>query len=91
MHLNNNKPEYCTYSKEKQLRATRVQSGDWNCKQRDNLPNMRQAASEDLPPETGASMKTAPIVSAALANSFETAGSIVLESISNEPFFTFLK
>lgn len=52
---------------------------------------MRQTANEDLPPETGASMKTAPVFSAALANSFETAGSIVLESISNEPFFTFLK
>lgn len=36
-------------------------------------------------------MKTAPIFSTALANSFETEGSIVLESISKEPFFTFLK
>lgn len=36
-------------------------------------------------------MKTAPIFSTALANSFETAGSIVLESINNEPFFTFLE
>lgn len=43
-----------------------------------------------LPPDTGASMKTAPIFSTSLANSFETEGSIVLESINSEPFFTFL-
>jgi hypothetical protein len=35
-------------------------------------------------------MKTAPIFSTSFANSFETEGSIVLESINNEPFFTFL-
>lgn len=46
---------------------------------------------KDLPPETGASIKTAPIFSASLASSFETSGSIVLESINREPFFTFLK
>lgn len=45
---------------------------------------------EEIPPDTGASMKTAPIFSAAAAISFETAGSIVLESMRSEPFFTFL-
>lgn len=45
---------------------------------------------EHLPPDTGASIKTAPIFSAAAAISLETAGSMVLESISREPFFTFL-
>lgn len=43
-----------------------------------------------LPPDTGASIKTAPIFSAAAAISFETDGSMVLESISREPFFIFL-
>lgn len=43
-----------------------------------------------LPPDTGASIKTAPIFSAAAAISLDTAGSIVLESMSREPFFTFL-
>lgn len=46
---------------------------------------------ETLPPETGASMNTAPIFSAATAISLETAGSIVEESISSVPFFTFLQ
>lgn len=45
---------------------------------------------QHLPPETGASMKTAPIFSTSFASSFETEGSIVLESINNDPFFTFL-
>lgn len=84
------KKEYCAYSKEKQHVPTRVQIGGWDWKQR-VVFSMRWTFNEDLPPETGASMKTAPIFSTALANSFETAGSIVLESISNEPFFTFLK
>lgn len=44
----------------------------------------------NLPPDTGASIKTAPIFSAAAAISFDTAGSMVLESMSREPFFTFL-
>lgn len=44
-----------------------------------------------LPPDTGASMNTAPIFSAATAISFETAGSMVEESINSVPFFTFLK
>lgn len=44
----------------------------------------------NLPPETGASIKTAPNFSAAEAISLETAGSMVLESMSREPFFTFL-
>lgn len=44
----------------------------------------------NLPPDTGASIKTAPIFSASAAISFDTAGSIVLESMSREPFFTFL-
>lgn len=35
-------------------------------------------------------MNTAPIFSAATAISFETAGSMVEESISSVPFFTFL-
>lgn len=35
-------------------------------------------------------MNTAPIFSAATAISFETAGSIVEESINSVPFFTFL-
>lgn len=43
-----------------------------------------------LPPDTGASIKTAPIFSAATAISLDTAGSMVLESMSREPFFTFL-
>lgn len=42
------------------------------------------------PPETGASMNTAPIFSAATAISLDTAGSIVLESMRRDPFFTFL-
>jgi len=42
------------------------------------------------PPDTGASIKTAPTFSAATAISLETAGSIVLESMSRDPFFTFL-
>lgn len=45
---------------------------------------------QNSPPDTGASIKTAPIFSAAAAMSLETAGSIVLESMSKEPFFTFL-
>lgn len=44
-----------------------------------------------LPPDTGASMNTAPIFSAAAAISLETAGSMVEESINSVPFFTFLK
>lgn len=48
------------------------------------------AKMEHLPPDTGASIKTAPIFSAAAAISLETAGSMVLESIRREPFFTFL-
>lgn len=44
----------------------------------------------NLPPDTGASINTAPIFSAAAAISFETDGSMVLESMSREPFFTFL-
>lgn len=48
------------------------------------------AEMEHLPPDTGASIKTAPIFSAAAAISLETAGSMVLESIRREPFFTFL-
>lgn len=48
------------------------------------------AKTEHLPPDTGASIKTAPIFSAAAAISLETAGSMVLESIRREPFFTFL-
>lgn len=46
---------------------------------------------DPLPPDTGASMNTAPIFSAATAISFETAGSMVEESIKSVPFFTFLK
>ncbi len=46
---------------------------------------------DTLPPDTGASMNTAPIFSAATAISLETAGSMVEESISSVPFFTFLK
>lgn len=42
------------------------------------------------PPDTGASIKTAPTFSAATAISLDTAGSIVLESMSRDPFFTFL-
>lgn len=45
----------------------------------------------NVPPETGASIKTAPIFSAAAATSFETFGSMVLESMRREPFFTFLQ
>ncbi len=44
-----------------------------------------------IPPDTGASMNTAPIFSAATAISLDTAGSMVLESIRSVPFFTFLK
>lgn len=47
--------------------------------------------SETLPPDTGASMNTAPIFSAATAISLETAGSMVEESISRVPFFIFLQ
>lgn len=43
-----------------------------------------------VPPDTGASMKTAPIFSAAAAISLETDGSMVLESMRRDPFFTFL-
>lgn len=46
---------------------------------------------KNVPPETGASIKTAPIFSAAAAISFETVGSMVLESMRREPFFTFLQ
>lgn len=46
---------------------------------------------KNVPPETGASIKTAPIFSAAAAISFETFGSMVLESMRREPFFTFLQ
>lgn len=42
------------------------------------------------PPETGASMYNAPLPSAALAMSLETAGSIVLLSIIRVPFTTLL-
>lgn len=45
---------------------------------------------KNVPPDTGASIKTAPIFSAAAAISFETDGSMVLESMRREPFFTFL-
>lgn len=45
---------------------------------------------QNVPPDTGASIKTAPVFSAAAAISFETDGSMVLESMSREPFFTFL-
>lgn len=43
------------------------------------------------PPDTGASMKTAPIFSAASAISLLTAGSMVEESMRRVPFFTFLQ
>lgn len=46
---------------------------------------------KNVPPETGASIKTAPIFSAAAAISFDTVGSMVLESMRREPFFTFLQ
>lgn len=54
------------------------------------LSEALSAKMEHLPPDTGASIKTAPIFSAAAAISLETAGSMVLESIRREPFFTFL-
>ena len=43
------------------------------------------AAAALIPPETGASTKTAPIIALLSANSLLTAGSTVLLSINREP------
>ena len=43
---------------------------------------------DDSPPETGASMNTAPFPAASAAMSCDTAGSMVLLSISSAPFST---